>query len=55
MPLTGEFQSKAARRSLAHHWPVRRQTLHASTMARKILWVDEATIPLARLRDIGQT
>ncbi|KAM0786004.1 hypothetical protein ACM66B_006822 [Microbotryomycetes sp. NB124-2] len=30
-------------------------TLHAATMARKMLWVDEQTIPLTSYRDIMQT
>lgn len=33
---------------------VRRDSLKAATMARKMLWVDERTIPLAHFRDIGQ-
>ncbi|KAK4048505.1 hypothetical protein OIV83_004673 [Microbotryomycetes sp. JL201] len=32
-----------------------RDTLHAATMARKMLWVDEQTIPLNHYRDIMQT
>lgn len=30
-------------------------TLNAATMARKILWVDEKSLPLRSFRDIGQT
>ncbi|ORY54383.1 hypothetical protein BCR35DRAFT_310386 [Leucosporidium creatinivorum] len=30
-------------------------SLKAATMARKMLWVDERTIPLAHFRDIGQS
>jgi hypothetical protein len=31
------------------------ETLHAATMARRILWVGDRGLPLESLRDIGQT
>lgn len=32
-----------------------RESLNAATTARKMLWVEESTLPLTNLRDIEQT